>query len=158
MDALHPSDPKLRWFWDQLDKYLARHSLKQTKPRHAIIQAFLGMGSHVDAEGLRARLVAMGHKAGLATIYRTLNLLREAGLVDQKVFADGRSVFELLHPDTHHDHIFCQRCGAIFEFEDDEIEKRQKEIAARMNFELLNHRLDLVGLCRLDPCPRSANT
>jgi Fur family ferric uptake transcriptional regulator len=135
------------WFWEGLDQYLEKTGLKQTQQRKIIVQAFLEINSHVDADELHRRVVAEGHEIGLATIYRTLNLLTEAGLIEQKSFQDGRSVFEVAHPGSHHDHLICTECGYVIEFEDEEIESLQVTIAKKYGIELKSHRLDLYGRC-----------
>src|SRR6187402_3148867 len=72
------------WFWDSLDQYLAKHQLKQTKQRKLIVEHFLGLNTHLAAEDLHEAVRGGGHNIGLATIYRTLNLLADAGLAEQK--------------------------------------------------------------------------
>jgi Fur family ferric uptake transcriptional regulator len=139
--------PGFAWFYEGLDLYLDQMGLKQTQQRRLIIQHFLDLNTHVDAEELHRRVNAEGHDIGLATIYRTLNLLTEAGLVDQKSFQDGRSVFEISHPDSHHDHLICTECRQVVEFEDQEIEDLQEKIATKYGMRLRTHRLDLFGQC-----------
>ena len=141
------SDKKYQWFWDSLASFLARHHLKQTKQRLVIIKNFLKLNRHVDAEVLYVTIRQAGHTIGLATIYRTLNLLKEAGLVEQQQFADGRASFELRVPHLHHDHLICTQCGKIVEFENKEIERLQAQVAAHYQFTLSSHRLELYGLC-----------
>jgi Fur family transcriptional regulator, ferric uptake regulator len=135
------------WFWESLDQYLEDMGLKQTQQRRVIVQAFLEINAHVDAEELHRKVVAEGHEIGLATIYRTLNLLTEAGLIEQKSFQDGRAVFEVAHPGSHHDHLICTECGIVIEFEEPNIETLQIEIARRHGINLKSHRLDLYGHC-----------
>ncbi|MCX6130075.1 MAG: transcriptional repressor, partial [Proteobacteria bacterium] len=94
---------KFIWFWDRLDQYMAKAQLKQSRQRNFIVEEFLKLDAHVSAEDLHSRLKNTEHNPGLATVYRTLNLLKEAGLVDQKQFADGKAVFEVLDPKAHHD-------------------------------------------------------
>jgi Fur family ferric uptake transcriptional regulator len=137
-----------KWFWDRLEAYLAQNQLKQTKQRRMIVEEFVKMNAHVQAEQLYIRVNVRGAKVGLATIYRTLNLLKEAGLIEQCVFSDGRSVFELATPGQHHDHLVCLDCGDIAEFENEAIEQLQKEIASERQFILYSHRLYLYGSCR----------
>jgi Fur family ferric uptake transcriptional regulator len=138
---------KFQWFWDRLDQYLAKAQLKQSRQRNYIIEEFLQLDSHVSAEDLYSRLKNTEHNPGLATVYRTLNLLKEAGLVDQKQFADGKSVFEVLDPKSHHDHLICVSCHKVQEFANEEIEALQKQVANRYNFRLTHHTLDMFGLC-----------
>lgn len=135
------------WFWESLDQYLEQMGLKQTQQRKVIVQAFLEVNDHVDAEELHRRVVAEGHEIGLATIYRTLNLLRDAGLIEQKSFNDGRAIFEVAHPNSHHDHLICTECGIVIEFEEPSIEEMQEIIAKKYGIELKSHRLDLYGKC-----------
>ncbi len=137
----------LKWFWTGLDDYLAKNKLKQTKQRRLIIEYFLGMKNHVDAEELYEIARRKGSNVGLATIYRTLNLLKDAGLVDQNSFVNGRAVYEIAEPGQHHDHLICTSCGKVIEFANDKIEDLQLEVAKSLGFQLSSHRLDLFGLC-----------
>lgn len=141
-----------RWFWDALDAYLAKKNLKQTRQREIIVECFLAMGTHLSAEDLHESVRTAGHNIGLATIYRTLNLLADAGLAEQKQFAEGRTVFEVLTPGGHHDHIICLDCGVVFEFENEQIEALQAQVAAQHGIRLTSHRLDLFGHCTKQPC------
>ena len=136
-----------RWFWEALDAYLAKKNLKQTKQRKQIVERFIGMKEHLSAEELHEAVRKDGHNIGLATIYRTLNLLADAGLAEQKSFGEGRFVYEINTPGTHHDHLICLSCGLVIEFENDEIEKLQDKVAAQHQFKLASHRLDLFGHC-----------
>ena len=139
--------PGFSWFWEALDQYLEAHSLKQTNQRKVIVEHFLRINAHVDAEELHRRIREEGHDIGLATIYRTLNLLKDIGIVEQQSFNDGRNVFEVLSPNSHHDHLICTECGKVIEFEDAEIEALQEKIAAKYQMKLKTHRLDLFGTC-----------
>lgn len=141
------------WLWAKLDNFLSEKKLKQTRQRQVIVQGFLEMSGHLSAEELHEYIRNQGHNIGLATIYRTLNLLKEAGLADQKQFADGKSVFEVLSPGHHHDHLICLSCRKIIEFENEEIEKLQDKVALLHNFELVSHSLDLFGYC--ESCKQS---
>ncbi len=142
-----PKNSHLKWFWTGLDEYLAKHNLKQTKQRKLIVEFFLSMKNHVDAEELYELARKKGTNIGLATIYRTLNLLKDAGLVDQSSFVNGRAVYEILEPGTHHDHLVCTKCGKVIEFSNDKIEELQIEVARTHGFRLSSHRLDLYGTC-----------
>ncbi len=145
------------WLWDQLDAYLARHGLRQTNQRKDIVNALIGMREkHVDAEKLHTTVKEMGLDIGLATIYRTLGLLREAGIVEQRSFTDGRAIFELSIPDEHHDHLICIDCGVVKEFENEEIEAIQVKIANSLGFSLSSHKLELYARCLREPCPNRA--
>lgn len=136
------------WFWKELDAFLVAQDLKQTKQRRIIVEKFLYLDTHIDAEQLYEVVRAEGHNIGLATVYRTLNLLKAAGLAEQQQFADGRAVFEVLVPHKHHDHLVCLDCGKVVEFTNDQIEKLQEQVAEENGFRLIDHRLDLYGRCR----------
>ena len=127
------------WFWKKLATYLAARKLKQTGPRREIIEFFIKARPHLSAEELHALMKKSGSQASLATIYRTLNLLKDAGLVEQRSFTDGHSVFEILDPDDHHDHIVCLDCHAVSEFCSPVIEQQQLDIAQQHGFVLSSH-------------------
>ena len=135
------------WFWERLDQYLAKSQLKHSKQRNFIIEEFLQMKTHVSAEELYSQLKSMDHNPGLATVYRTLNLLKDAALVDQKQFSDGKSVFEVMEPGSHHDHLICLTCHKVIEFENEEIERLQEQVAKKLGFKLTKHSLELFGHC-----------
>ena len=141
-------DSTFEWFWKKLDGHLESKQLKQTKQRKVIVRKFLELNSHVKAEDLYSHLKQTHPNIGLATVYRTLNLLKEARLVDQKMFADGRTIFEVLTPGSHHDHLLCLECDNVVEFKDEIIEARQEALAAEFGFTLVNHNHDLYGICR----------
>lgn len=135
------------WFWTKLDTYLEHEDLKQTKQRRAIVSRFLSLDTHVDAERLHKEMRKDGFKIGLATIYRTLSLLKSAGLVEQQTFSDGRMLYEVVSPHAHHDHLICRSCDVVIEFYNERVEQIQKEIANEFGFELVDHRMDLFGYC-----------
>ncbi len=141
-----------KWFWDAFDAYLVRKNLKETRQRRRIIELFIGLDAHTSAEALHEATRKDGHNVGLATVYRTLNMLADAGLVEQKSFGDGRHVFEIKHPDSHHDHLICLDCGAVIEFENPDIEALQERVAQDHGFRLTSHRLDLFGHCIKSQC------
>ena len=140
------------WFWEKLAAYLSRQGLKNTAQRTEIIEHFLGMGGHVTAEEIHLSLKNIDSKAGLATVYRTMGLLKEAGLADQKHFGAAKAAFEVHDPNEHHDHLICRDCGHVVEFENDKIEKLQNDIAKKHGFELADHRLELWGNCLKKNC------
>lgn len=141
-----------KWFWNQLETYLSKSGLKQSKQRNLVIDAFLEMNDHVSAEELFTYVKDKDVAAGMATIYRTLNLLKDAGLVEQKQFQEGKAVFEVNKPDEHHDHLICTTCDRVIEFENSEIEKIQKQIAEEHGIKLTSHSLDLFGTCLKENC------
>ena len=121
--------------------------LKITLPRIKILQILESTEvHHVSAEDVYKLLLANGEEIGLATVYRVLTQFEQAGLVARHNFEGGHSVFEM-SSDQHHDHIVCVRCGRVEEFADDEIERRQQQIAEEKGFELQDHSLNMYGLC-----------
>ena len=121
--------------------------LKITAPRLKILQLLESTSvRHVSAEDVYKLLLENGEEIGLATVYRVLTQFEDAGLVARHHFEGGHSVFEL-SPDQHHDHIVCVKCGKVEEFNDVEIERRQRMIAESLGFELTDHDLNMYGLC-----------
>ncbi|TAL41664.1 MAG: ferric iron uptake transcriptional regulator [Methylovulum sp.] len=122
--------------------------LKVTLPRLKILQILEKQidERHLTAEKVYKILLSEDEDIGLATVYRVLTQFEAAGLVTRHHFEGGNSVFELSTGD-HHDHILCVKCGKVDEFTDEVIEARQKEIAARLGYELTDHGLYLYGLC-----------
>ncbi|HAM74692.1 MAG TPA: ferric iron uptake transcriptional regulator [Alcanivorax sp.] len=124
---------------------LRNAGLKVTLPRVKILQileATSETSEHLSAEDVYQKLRDAGEDVGLATVYRVLTQFETAGLVNRHNFETGHSVFEL---DTgeHHDHMVCMTTGAVIEFNDPVIERRQKEIAAEHGFEIVDHSLVL---------------
>lgn len=130
------------------EEYLTRLGLRQTKQRRVILDAMLMVGAHADAETIGKQARKLDSSIGLATVYRTLQLMTEAGILAERNFTKDRSIFEIVDDDDeHHDHLICKQCGTIVEFFDDEIEKLQERIAVRHGFSLLDHRMELYGEC-----------
>jgi Fur family ferric uptake transcriptional regulator len=128
-----------------LGRYLEQHGLKHTKQRDAILIAFLEAKSHVTSEELFTILREKSPGIGHTTVYRTMKLLCDAGLAQERHFADGGTRYEVEH--EHHDHLICTHCGKIIEFECEMIEDTQNEIAKRHGFRILRHRHELYGHC-----------
>jgi len=126
---------------------LKQAGLKVTLPRLKILELLQSTDfQHASAEDIYKKLLEAGEEIGLATVYRVLNQFDDAGIVTRHNFEGGKSVFELA-PQQHHDHLICLDCGEVFEFADEVIEQRQKEIAQRYNIRLTNHSLYLYGHC-----------
>lgn len=133
---------------------LRNAGLKVTLPRVKILEILEKQTEvrHLTAEQVYKILLSEDEEIGLATVYRVLTQFEAAGLVTRHHFEGGNSVFELNLGD-HHDHILCVKCGKVDEFTDQIIEKRQKEIASKLGYELTDHSLYLYGLCA--NCKRS---
>jgi len=128
-----------------LARYLEEHNLKHTRQRDGILDAFLEAEGHITSEQLYEALRESSPSIGYTTVYRTMKLLCEAGLAQERRFDDGVTRYEI--EQTHHDHLVCVRCGKIIEFECQMIESTQAEIAAQYNFRVLRHRHELYGHC-----------
>lgn len=132
---------------EQLTEYLAGQGLKSTSQRDKILNIFVEAGRHLSAEELYV-LVKKAHPGiGYATVYRTLKLLAEAGMAQERRFEDGFTRYEHTSPDAHHDHLICTRCGEIIEFENERIEALQRDVARKNRFKVQSHKLELYGLC-----------
>lgn len=122
---------------------LRKVGLKVTLPRVKIMQILeAAEPRHMSAEDVFKALMDAGEDVGLATVYRVLTQFEAAGLVMRHNFDGGHAVFEL-DDGEHHDHIVCVDSGEVFEFYDEEIEKRQKQIVEEMGYELVDHNLVL---------------
>jgi Fur family ferric uptake transcriptional regulator len=126
---------------------LKQAGLKVTLPRLKILE-ILGSseGQHASAEDIYKILLQHDEEIGVATIYRVLTQCEQAGLVKRHQFEGGRAVFEIAEGE-HHDHMICVRCGMVKEFNDETIERRQKEIAEKAGFKMAEHNMTLYGLC-----------
>lgn len=134
------------------EKELKSAGLKATGPRMRILELFEdalvnGPNRHLTAEDVYKQLVAEEFDVGLATVYRVLSQFESAGLIVRRYFGNDRATYEM-DDGSHHDHIVCTRCGRVEEFVDEEIERRQREIAHRLGFELEDHALSLYGVCQ----------
>jgi Fur family ferric uptake transcriptional regulator len=140
--AVKAEDPKTPW-----QAYLRRKGLKTTHQREAIVDAFLRRSGHVALEDLLVDARKKHPRVGLATVYRTAKLMEEAGLAASRQFGSGQTLYEVAGGRAHHDHLICERCGYIVEFESDEIEELQSTAARQLGFNVLRHRHELFGLC-----------
>ena len=128
-----------------LARYLEEHNLKHTKQRDVILDAFLDSKGHVTSEELYQHVREQHPNIGYTTVYRTMKLLADAGVAQERHFGDGVTRYEV--EQEHHDHLVCLGCGRIVEFECEEIEAAQREIAKRHRFRLERHRHELYGYC-----------
>jgi Fur family ferric uptake transcriptional regulator len=130
-----------------LSAYLVRHGLKRSTQREVILEAFLRAGRHVSVEELLQIVRRKQAVIGRTTIYRSLNLFKEAGLASELIYG-GEARFEPLWNRDHHDHFICGMCGEIFEFKSPEIERIQETIAQGIGFVIEGHRHHILGRCR----------
>lgn len=128
-----------------LEEQCATKGMRMTDQRRVIAQVIEQAVDHPDVEELYRRASAVDPRISLSTVYRTLNLFEEAGLVTKHDFRDGRARFELI-PDEHHDHLIDIRSGKVIEFRNEEIEAIQEVIAKRLGYRLIDHRLELYAV------------
>ncbi|MDG2406873.1 MAG: Fur family transcriptional regulator [Paracoccaceae bacterium] len=119
--------------------------LRMTGPRKTIAAVLESADDHPDVEELYARASAVDKRISLATVYRTVKLFEEAGILDRVDFGDGRSRYESAER-AHHDHLIDINSGVVIEFVDPEIEVLQEKIAQRLGYRLKGHRLELYGV------------
>jgi Fur family ferric uptake transcriptional regulator len=131
----------------RLDDYMNRHGLRSTAQRRLVTEIFFQSSEHLSIEDLLREVRRKDSRVGYATVYRTLKLLKESGLANERHFGDGVSRYEVAHADTHHDHLICTECGKIVEFENDRIEQLQDDLAAQHGFVLTRHKHELYGVC-----------
>jgi Fur family ferric uptake transcriptional regulator len=117
------------------------HGLRLTGPRKVIMQVLAESTDHPDAVELHRRVSEISPGVAIATVYRTLSLLEEKGVLEKHTFGDGRARFETADQD-HHDHLINVETGDVIEFRSDEIERLQDEIARQHGFDIVSHRLD----------------
>ncbi|MFQ5544014.1 MAG: Fur family transcriptional regulator [Nitrospiria bacterium] len=130
-----------------LEEHISRNHLKITKERKAVLKAFLEAERHITVEKLYRNMKDQGSSIGLATVYRSLNIFCESGLAERHQFGEKQTLYELTCNVRHHDHLICQQCSRILEFENKEIEKLQEKVAKQHKFSIFNHKLELYGIC-----------
>lgn len=119
--------------------------LRMTDQRRIIARILEEAEDHPDVEELHARAAQADARISIATVYRTVKLFEEAGILDKHEFGDGRARYEAADRD-HHDHLIDMQTGEVIEFIDPEIEALQERIAARLGYRLKGHRLELYGV------------
>jgi Fur family ferric uptake transcriptional regulator len=142
-DAKQSADDRFARFKD----HLRRQRLKSTAQRDTIAKVFLDIQRHISVEELYLEVKRRNPRIGYATVYRTIKLLTECGLADERHFRDGEARYESAQK-SHHDHLICESCGRIVEFEEARIEALQQEIAKRLGFRFTGHKMELYGFCR----------
>jgi Fur family ferric uptake transcriptional regulator len=128
-----------------LEALCAEKGLRITEQRRVIARVLSEAEDHPDVEEVHARSSAIDPGISIATVYRTVRLFEEAGILERHDFGDGRSRYEAA-PETHHDHLIDVETGRVIEFVDEEVEVLQKRIAERLGFRLVDHRMELYGV------------
>jgi Fur family ferric uptake transcriptional regulator len=130
---------------DRIEKLCMDKGLRMTGQRRVIARVLSESHDHPDAEELHRRAAAIDPHISIATVYRTVRLLEESGILERHDFRDGRARFEEM-PDTHHDHLIDVQSGRVIEFQNDLIEELQRQVAEKLGYKLVDHRLELYGV------------
>lgn len=131
-----------------LEQLCADKGLRITEQRRTIARVLSEAEDHPDVEMLHMRASAIDPRISIATVYRTVRLFEDAGILDRHDFGDGRARYEAA-PEAHHDHLIDVETGKVLEFVDPELEALQKLIAEKLGYRLVDHRMELYGV-RLD--------
>ncbi|VDS04278.1 Ferric uptake regulation protein [Devosia equisanguinis] len=145
----NPSEPTL-------EEACVQRGMRMTDQRRVIARVIEDSSDHPDVEELYRRASSIDARISLSTVYRTVNLFEEAGLITKHDFKDGRARFELI-PDEHHDHLIDIRTGKVIEFRNEEIEAIQELIAKRLGYRLIDHRLELYAVPLNEPSSPKAD-
>ncbi len=132
---------------DRFGKVLHHRSLRLTSERRAIVKAVIASKGHFEIDGLIRASRREGISASRATVYRAIPLLIEAGLVQPTVLSGKQHRYETVFGHEHHDHLICQVCEKVVEFQFEAFEILQRELAAKHGFELIEHYHELIGVC-----------
>ena len=119
--------------------------MRMTEQRRVIARVLAGSADHPDVEELYRRCAEIDPRISISTVYRTMKLFEDAGIIERHDFRDGRARYEHMR-EEHHDHLIDLRCGQVFEFRSEEIERLQAEVARRLGFRLVDHRLELYAV------------
>jgi Fur family transcriptional regulator, ferric uptake regulator len=128
-----------------LEEACLAKGMRMTEQRRVIARVLEQATDHPDVEELYRRASAVDSRISIATVYRTVKLFEDAGVIARHDFGAGRSRYETI-PDEHHDHLIDLRTGEVIEFRNEEIEALQQLIARRLGFRLVDHRLELYGV------------
>jgi Fur family ferric uptake transcriptional regulator len=129
----------------KLEQICVEKGLKMTEQRRVIARVLSEASDHPDVEAVHRRATAIDPNISIATVYRTVRLFEEAGILAKHDFGDGRARYEET-PQEHHDHLIDIQSGKVVEFHNDEIEELQRRIAERAGYRLVGHRLELYGV------------
>lgn len=130
---------------DRIEKLCMEKGMRMTEQRRVIARVLSESHDHPDVEELYHRASKVDSNISIATVYRTVRLFEEAGILERHDFRDGRSRYEEV-TDTHHDHMIDMKTGKVIEFVNEEIEKLQQRIARELGYKLVDHRLELYGM------------
>jgi Fur family ferric uptake transcriptional regulator len=122
-----------------------QRGVRLTDQRRLIAKVMSQSSDHLDVDELHKRISKIDEKVSIATVYRTVKLFEESGIIEKHDFKGGKARYEQ-SPDIHHDHLIDVNTGEIVEFVDEEIEKLQNKVAEKLGYKLVDHRLELYGI------------
>src|SRR3989442_12259609 len=128
-----------------IEAQCAAKGMRMTEQRRVIARVLADSADHPDVEELYRRCARIDDRISISTVYRTVKLFEDAGIIERHDFREGRARYEQI-PDTHHDHLINLRTGDVIEFQSEEIERLQAEIARRLGYRLIEHRLELYAV------------
>lgn len=132
---------------ETFEKFLKRAKFRVTPERFEVLEAVMKTGGHFDVDQLYVKLKSAGSKVSRATVYNTLDLLLQSGLISKYRFGENHSRFEKAFGRPHHDHLICLSCGEIIEFVSDRLAKLQSEVCKKKNFRAESSTLQIFGIC-----------
>jgi Fur family ferric uptake transcriptional regulator len=119
--------------------------MRMTEQRRVIARVLAGSDDHPDVEELYRRSSGIDDRISISTVYRTVKLFEDAGIIERHDFREGRARYEQ-HRDDHHDHLIDLRTGEVIEFQSEDIERLQREVARKLGYDLVDHRLELYAV------------
>jgi Fur family ferric uptake transcriptional regulator len=135
------TEPKLNF----IETQCAAKGMRMTEQRRIIARVLAGSADHPDVEELYRRCAEIDQHISISTVYRTVKLFEDSGIIERHDFREGRARYEQI-PDSHHDHLINLRNGQVIEFQSEEIERLQAEVARKLGYKLVDHRLELYAL------------
>jgi Fur family transcriptional regulator, ferric uptake regulator len=128
--------------------------MRMTEQRRTIARVLAGAEDHPDVEELYRRCVKVDDRISISTVYRTVRLFEDSGIIERHDFREGRARYETA-PEAHHDHLINLRSGEVIEFQSEEIERLQAEVARKLGYKLVDHRLELYAVPLKDDKPKN---
>ena len=137
-----------------IEALCAAKGMRMTEQRRTIARVLEQSDDHPDVEELYRRCAKVDDRISISTVYRTMRLFEDAGIIERHDFRDGRARYEPLS-ETHHDHLINLRSGEVIEFQSEEIERLQAEVARKLGYRLIDHRLELYAVPLTDDKTKS---
>jgi len=128
-----------------IEALCAAKGMRMTEQRRVIARVLADSDDHPDVEELYRRCAKVDDRISISTVYRTMRLFEDAGIIERHDFRDGRARYEPI-PESHHDHLINLRNGEVIEFQSEEIERLQAEVARKLGYKLVDHRLELYAV------------